>query len=337
MIKSNKTRLNSLYWEIKTLFYYILFSFIMCFLTSYKNSIALLYLFVSSYENEKDFASFFLQKNDTIALEYCNSGFAFLWGLPKEVVKMVTNNSQKVKSFWSYERPKEITTSMQYPDLSFLNDKDLLTLLDTLNCCGSTSIKFIFTDVEEAFSSTISICFIFSFIFCFLYIVYVAFAFFVPSLYSYETNKWFRRIFSFIFFWFVFIIYLQKAIIPKLAHFLLKFQIQSVGFNVEAETKIYSYCVWASTIFLIANLIFFLVFFVIFAIINRNIQIGFFILHRKWCAVFLLLLSSLIAPPDFFAQLLLVSSFFLFFELLIYFFFIYKNLKRVCAESFYER
>ena len=318
MISNKKTRLNTLYWEIKTRSYYIFLSFVMSFLTSYKNSIALLYLFVSSYENKKPFA---------ITLESCNSVFALSWTLPKEIVKKIIHNLQKIKSFLSYETTKEITTTIdhncvitQYPDLSRLNDKELLTLLDTLDCCGTTSIKFIFTDVEEAFSSTISICFIFSFIFCFFYIVYVAFAFLVSSMYCYEKNKWFRRMISFIFFWVAFIVYLQKSIIPKLAHFLLKFQAQSAGFNVEAETKIYSYCIWASTIFLIANFIFFFVFFVIFAIINRNIEIDFFILHRKWCVVFLLLISALIAPPDLFAQLFLVSSFFLFFELLIFFF-----------------
>nr|YP_009733058.1 tatC-like protein [Jaagichlorella roystonensis]QHU78354.1 tatC-like protein [Jaagichlorella roystonensis] len=260
MISNNKTRLNTLYWEIKTRFYYIFFSFILSFLTCYKNSIALLYLFVSSYENQKAFA---------MGTKYCNQVFTLSWTLPKEIIEMVINafstlveNVQKTKGFWLYEIPKEITTCRQYPDpdLSVLNEKELLTFLDTLNGCGTTSIKFIFTDVEEAFSSTISICLIFSFIFCFFYIVYVVFAFLAPSMYCYETTKWFRKIVLFIFIWIAFIIYLQRDIIPKLAHFLLKFQIQSVGFSVEAETKIYSYCVWASTIFLIANLIFFLFF-----------------------------------------------------------------------------
>lgn len=307
MITTNKTRLNTLYWEIKTRISYIFFSFFTCFFISYKNSIVLLYLFVSSYE--KDFAN--------------NSNGAFT--LPKEIVNTIINNSQNKKT----EKLDAITTTLQHPDLSIINDKDLIALLDTLNCCGASSIKFIFTDIEEAFSSTISICFIFSFIFCFLYIVYVAFAFLSPSMYGYETKKWLFRIISFVCFWIAFIIFLQKVIIPKLAHFLLKFQIQSVGFNVQAETKIYSYCVWAISIFLVANLIFFLVFLVIFAIINRNIQIDFFILHRKWCGVFLLLISALIAPPDIFVQLFLVFIFSFFFELLIYFFFIYKSIKQL--------
>ena len=309
MISNNKTRFNTLYWEIKTRFSYIFFSFFTCFTISYKNSIALLYLFVSSYEKD-------------LAIDAANNSNPPALTLP---AKTVINNSQNIKNFCLCDTG---STALHPPDLSIINDKDLIALLDTLNCSGASSIKFIFTDIEEAFSSTISICFIFSFVSCFLYIVYVAFAFLAPSMYRYETKKWLCRTVPFVFFWIVFIAYLQNVIIPKLAHFLLKFQIQSVGFNVQAETKIYSYCVWASTIFLIANLIFFFVFIVIFAIINRNIQIDFLILHRKWCGVFLLLISALIAPPEIFAQLFLVIVFFFFFELLIYFFLIYKKIKQ---------
>ena len=188
------------------------------------------------------------------------------------------------------------------------------------------SITFIFTGVEEAFSSTLLICFIFSFIAIFPYIIYALLCFLVPSLFFHESKKAVSLMIKYILFWFFFIIYLQNKIIPKLASFLLKFQISSSGFNVEASTKIYSYCTWASTIFIIANAVFFFLFFIIYSIINKKIHINYFIVQRKWCRIVLLLISALLAPPDLFTQFFLAFILIICFEIIIYFFFLYKNL-----------
>lgn len=311
MIFYNKTRLQTLFWEIKTRFCYIAFSLFLSFVISYKKSVALLYLFVLSYQNNNRdknllfFVDNFLGVKDIYPSgeSYCKNTITVI-----DTLNFFCDKNQLISIF---------------------TEKDLLRFSNILDTINISSIKFIFTDIEEAFSSSILICFIFSFVFGFLHILYSISAFFAPSLYHYETKKWTLRATIFVSFWLAFIISFQNVIIPKFTEFLLKFQIQSIGFNVEAETKIYSYCTWASTIFLIGNSLFLMLSFIIVLLIDDSININFFIAHRKWCAIVLLLLSALIAPPELLAQFILVFFFFLCFELLIYFFFLYKNLKRL--------
>ena len=340
----NKTRLQTLFWEIKSRFFYTFLSFLFCFFVSYQNSISLLYLFVLSYDiKEKAFDGF-----------NCNlSTYKFLPFLEKKSIFSIFENkndltqnsyvklpeandylaSIKSKSICFEEKTNVMhmhNNNLSFSDLTFsfssASDQDLIFFLENLKDLTLNSITFIFTGVEEAFYSSLLICFVFSFIAILPYIVYAFFCFFIPSLFFYERKKWVSLMIKSMMFWFLFVIYLQNKIIPKLASFLLKFEISSSGFNVEASTKIYSYCVWASTIFVIANFIFLFFFFLTYSVIHKKIDINYFVLKRKWCRVIILLISALLAPPDLFTQFLLAFILIICFETIIYLFFIYKNL-----------
>ena len=74
--------------------------------------------------------------------------------------------------------------------ISFFSGPQLENLLDF--CKQFTNVasrSFIFTDVEEAFSCQILICFILSFAMIFPIVVYESFSFFAPSLYKTERRK----------------------------------------------------------------------------------------------------------------------------------------------------
>ena len=298
----NKTRLQTLFWEIKNRFFYVLLSFFLSFAIAYQNSISLLYLFISSYTTKKQ--TLFQQKN---LLRDKIEGDTLLLLLEKQ-----DNSFSAFNSDFLYN----------------LNEASLINLSKVVNSIDTASLNFIFTDVEEAFSSQILVCLIFSLAVNLLLLFYALLSFLVPSLYCYESKRWISRLFVFVAVWCYFILNLQNKIIPKLAEFLLKFQITSEAFNVVAETKIYSYCVWACTIFIVTNVLFFCFYLLFILISNDKIKINAFTQSRKWCRIFLLLVSAFIVPPDLLLQLGLTFFLILCFEIFVLIFFIYRYIVR---------
>ena len=301
----SKTRLQTLFWEIKNRFFYVLLSFFLSFAIAYQNSISLLYLFILSYTTKRQ--TLFQKKNSLSLTEDEIEGNSFLLLLEDQDGCFSAFNSDF---------------------LCNLNESSLLNFSKVVNSVNTASLNFIFTDVEEAFSSQILVCLIFSLAINVPLFVYALLSFLVPSLYHYENKRWISRLFVLFAVWSYFLLNLQNKIIPKLAEFLLKFQITSSAFNVVAETKIYSYCVWACTIFIVTNLLFFCFYLLFFLISNDKIKINAFTQSRKWCRIFLLLISALIVPPDLFLQLGLTFFLILCFELFILVFFIYRYIVR---------
>lgn len=420
-----KTWLQTLFWEIKSRFFYILFAFGSCFFVSYLFSPSLLYLFVLSYDI-KEKTSFSIETLST-RVEELKAKILTIYTEIEEFIRKININalqaleypktSNFISEFISYFKNKDFfsliakgeTLKGEKENISFLtidencysnnekalekkiflkeqtienpcvsvetktisfhdafeemnikevrrvlidffkekdcnaqntdfftffsksllktSEQDLNILYQSLNSIDLNSITFIFTDVEEAFKSSILVCLVFSLIAVVPHILYNFVSFSAPSLFLHENKKVSRQVMNFLVFWFIFIFYLESQILPKLAEFLLNFQISSTAFNINAETKIYSYCNWASTIFIISNIIFFLLFFTVYSIINRKIEITYFVSRRKACRIQLLLISALLAPPDIFTQLFFTFNLILSFELLVYLFFLYKNLR----------
>ena len=156
-------------------------------------------------------------------------------------------------------------------------------------------------------------------------IIYESFSFFSPSFYKAERRKWIWRVSITIASWYGFIYNVQNYCLPELADFLLKFEISSLAFSLIAETKIKSYCIWALTIFLIGNFVFFSTVYVLFLIYEQKIKIEYFTVRRKTIRIFILLFSAFLVPPEIQFFLVLLGIFC--FEVMVYFFFIYKQFR----------
>ena len=203
----------------------------------------------------------------------------------------------------------------------------LANLSNALHSVDMSSMHFIFTDIEEAFSTQISVCLFFSFITIFPLFFYETFSFFSSSLYHCEYKKWGYRFFGTLFFWYYYIYGVYSVFIPKLAEFLFFFQVSNDGFNVLAEPKINSYCFWTMSIFLALTFIFFFVAFFFFYIASERCSLydmRRFTSYRGVNVLFIFILSALIAPPDY-LQILLTLIFFSFFELFTCYIYIYKH------------
>lgn len=357
---SNPIRLQTLFWEVKNRFFYVLFSFLVTVIIGYQKSNALLYLFVLSYtKKEANFCSSIaekvaLGKQEELATFLSNhiknaTPFAHpvrandFWH--QDTLSMISPFTARVTAGVGQGKENETTfddiekyaiffskgeqdCSLLFNNdfLSTLKESSLISFSKSINAIETSSIKFIFTDVEEAFSSQVLVCLIFSFLAILPHFTYNLFSFFIPSLYLYESKKWICRSFLFIIVWYSFNINVQNNIIPRFAEFLIQFQITSSAFNVVAETKIYSYCSWALSIFLLTNLIFISFYLIFFLIKSKKVSTDFLSVRRKWCRVVLLLFSALIAPPDLFVQFSLTLFLIFCLEVFIWFFSIYKHL-----------
>lgn len=329
MAFSNAIRLQTLFWEIKNRFFYILVSFVLSFAIAYQKSNALLYLFVLSYtiKNQPPLFSYLIPEKIKLSNE--NEIFTPLNNEDKDTIPPQAQIFGIPLRFFKSEENCSFLYNNDF--LSTLKESLLIDFSKILNSIDVSSIRFIFTDVEEAFKSQLLISLIFSFASILPLLSYNLLSFFVPSFYFYESKRLIYRLFFFIIALCCFSINVQNKIIPELARFLLAFQINSSSFNVVAETKIYSYCNWVLTIFLITHSIFILIYLILFLITNEKIKIDYFIRGRRLCRVLLLLFSGLIAPPDLFIQLFLTLFFIFCFELFIFVFFVSKNFKKHCS------
>lgn len=184
--------------------------------------------------------------------------------------------------------------------------------------------NFIFTDLTEAFYTSIQISFFFSFYLLIPLFLYQFWCFFIPSKFT-DERKNINLTFFFVFIFLlasILIVYL--CILPKLYRFLLNFQINTNLINIELQPRIKSYVELACKIFIFFTLFsqLPLVFFLL--IKYKLLQVNTLAKNRVKIFFFILVVSSFISPPDVLIQIT-ISFFFQFvIEILLLFGFFYK-------------
>lgn len=177
---------------------------------------------------------------------------------------------------------------------------------------------FIFTNLYEAFHTTIKICFIWSLVFLLPVIFYQFWCFFTPSWYSFERVHY--RVYLFfgtllnilggLVFYFL--------VLPELLDFLLNFKVNSPLFTIQLEAKIDSYVRISSGVFLIVESVFQTPLFFCILYFYGYVDSVFLSSNRKIFVIFFIFLSALFSPPDPLTQLGLSLFFWFFFELFIW-------------------
>jgi Tat protein translocase TatC len=182
------------------------------------------------------------------------------------------------------------------------------------------SRKFIFTDITEAFRTSLSLAMGFT---CYIhipFIIYQIWSFFVPSLFCQERQKFSRFCIFFLFLYFLGTFAVVSFIFPILWSFFLNFETTTEFLDIHCEARISSYISFIFKTCLLSHFIFQLPFFSLVFLEFHFFSIFDIMSNRRliyWC---ILLVSALVAPPDLLIQSFV--SFFLIFLLEISFFFL---------------
>ena len=187
--------------------------------------------------------------------------------------------------------------------------------------------NFIFTDLTEAFYTTIQLNFIVSIYILTPFIIYHIWCFFIPSTFLEERKKY-----NFIFSAIVILLVISVCftfflVLPELYKFLLHFEINTTFMTIQLEARIQSYVQLACNIFFLSSIVFQIPLFFFIAFESGLITSDFLIKNRSQVLFINLLLAAFISPPDLLTQILLAICLQLTFEILLMTTFIYKKLK----------
>ena len=178
--------------------------------------------------------------------------------------------------------------------------------------------KFIFTDITEAFHTSLGISFTSTLCLQIPFLLYTIWAFLVPSFLQEE-----RKIFTLFSFFFLGIyslawITMMSFIFPKVWEFFLTFQLYDSSLHIECEPRISSFSSFLWKTFLFTQAIFQIPFWLFLSLFYEYIHISLFFDHRRLFYWILLSFAAFTAPPDFFVQCYLSFFFLCLFEITLF-------------------
>lgn len=185
------------------------------------------------------------------------------------------------------------------------------------------SMEFIFTNVTEAFHTSLYIGIFFAFYFTIPLFLYQIWSFFVPSFYSQER--------IFLTYFLVFNFSLQSCgfwtiiffIYPLFWNFFVDFEIITQFIKIQSEIRVSSYVYFISKICLFTHLVFQLPIVFFFIVKYKIIQLHTLLSVRRILYFIIFLCVAFISPPDFIIQFVISFVFIVQFELCIFFWFVY--------------
>lgn len=188
------------------------------------------------------------------------------------------------------------------------------------------SNNFIFINVAEAFSTTISISILISIHFILPFFIYHSWSFFIPGCFFHERQK-IKKIIHFLFILLVIeTIVILLVIIPEIFSFLSSFEIKTNLLTIELEPRIQSFVLFIFKLYFVILLVFQipLIFFLLFRyelLKNKKVSV-----YRKYFYFLFILLAAFFSPPDALYQLILAFLLTFLFEVGIWLSFIYEKI-----------
>lgn len=187
------------------------------------------------------------------------------------------------------------------------------------------SNRFMFTNLAEAFYTSIEISFL-----CSLYTViplflYQFWCFIIPSKFENERKKLNFTFFSIFIFFIISILFVYSIFLPKLYEFLLNFQINTNLLHIELQARIQSYVELACKIFIFFTFFFQLPLIFLSLVKHKCIKLYFLFANRKKIVLIALIISALISPADIVAQLSLTLFVVISLEILFLIAFFYEK------------
>ena len=187
--------------------------------------------------------------------------------------------------------------------------------------------NFIFTDLTEAFYTTIQLNFIVSIYMLIPFITYHIWCFYIPSTFLEERKKYNFFFSAVIILLCISLTFIYCIVLPELYKFLLHFEISTNFMSIQLEARIQSYVKLACKIFLVFSIVsqtplLFLI------LLKHGYITSRFLIKNRWQILFAnLLLAAFLSPPDLVFQIVLALCFQIVSEILLLTTFLYKKLK----------
>jgi sec-independent protein translocase protein TatC len=193
----------------------------------------------------------------------------------------------------------------------------------------SSEKSFIFTDIHEAFSITITLCLFYTLIVCLPLICYQLFCFFLPSWYNYEGKNRNKLAITILLFWYLYVSSLHLYFIPELCSFFLQFQINTACLIIKLEARILSYVSWTIQLLFVFTLFFVFVIVLMWFIKTHLVKVKLLIEKRKYFLWTSFLFAAIISPPEFVFQVGIACLIFVFSEIFLLICFLYDSFKKM--------
>lgn len=193
--------------------------------------------------------------------------------------------------------------------------------------------QFIFTDITEAFRTSLSLSLGFAFYIQIPLIIYNIWSFFIPSLFQHERKIFLHFCFFFLFLYILATLIIINFIFPFLWNFFLNFETKTDFLDIHCEARISSYISFIFKLCFISHLLFQLPFFSLLFFQFELFNISDIFIHRRliyWCII---LLSAMIAPPDLFIQSSISITFIFILEISFFFLLLVTHYKKVKKEQ----
>ena len=235
--------------EIQKRFTYTGISFLLAFFLAYTQRVSLMYSMTLSLQRAlPGGANVNTARKEVMQSEALQNTFlsffesikevdrAFLSKCYQKVVDAVQNVTQN-----PLHAQEETIETLFASGEERLSSPPLLAFSEDAAISGDCAVRFIFTDVEEAFYTLLSVSLFWCLFVCFPVLLYHTLCFFQPGFYAWQSRRvWFsvlRR---------VILVYgvlqlMHLFIIPGLLSFFYSFQIERASLYLHAETKIVSY------------------------------------------------------------------------------------------------
>lgn len=162
--------------------------------------------------------------------------------------------------------------------------------------------KFIFTDITEAFQTSLSISFIMTFCFHIPFFIYTLWCFCVPSFLDEERSLFTLFILLFLGVYSIACGVMVVVFFPKIWHFFLTFQLYDSSLQIECEPRISSFSSFLWKTFLFTQALFQIPLMLFISLFYEFLHHSFFFESRRIIYWILLSVCAFIAPPDFFVQ-----------------------------------
>ena len=187
--------------------------------------------------------------------------------------------------------------------------------------------NFIFTDLTEAFYTTIQLNLIVSIYMLIPFITYHIWCFYIPSTFLEERKKYNFFFSAVIILLCISLTFIYCIVLPELYKFLLHFEISTNFMSIQLEARIQSYVKLACKIFLVFSIVFQIP--LLFLILLKHGYITSHFLIKNRCQILFanLFLAAFLSPPDLVFQIVLALCFQVVSEILLLTTFLYKKLK----------
>jgi len=254
------------------------------------------------------------------------------WGQSDNIGRVSTNLNKEPfisEIYKEYSPAYQLNNQNSYDKIdSYADGVAVLNDSFDISLVQAVQNNFIFTDITEAFQTSILSIILISFLIHVPFVIYHIWCFIIPSFFQQEKNffTFYSKFFLFQYFLSnLFIIYL---VFPISWDFFSTFEINNRFLNIHSEIKLSSYISFLLKILSLNHFIFQIPFFVSVLLkfqILKIIDLKNIFSFRKYIFWCLILFSSIVAPPDFFVQLSISIFFFIVFEVSFFFILIFSQ------------